>query len=211
MSFALLKRLIAPLSTVFGATLVGLSLLVSSAASAQDIQADNLFPRVKFVTNQGEMVVELNRMRAPLTVDNFLRYAVQGAYNSTLFHRVIEDFVVQGGGYATDFSAIETAEPIFNESGNGLRNQFGTIAMARERNPHTASSQFYFNVADNESLDPSSRRWGYAVFGRVVENDELLRSLASVETHTDPETGYQDVPVSPVVLMRVELLPREER
>lgn len=183
-------------------------LLVSIPVSAQDIQTDNLFPRVKFITDQGDMIVELDRMRAPITVDNFLTYAVQGKYDNTIFHRVINDFVIQGGGFKPGFEDVATGDTIVNESGNGLRNQFGTIAMARERDPHSAKSQFYFNVKDNDSLDPSPRRWGYAVFGRVVENDQLLHELASVETHTDADTGYDDVPVEPLILRRVELLPR---
>ncbi len=186
-----------------------LLLSVLMPVKAQDIQQNNLFPRVKFVTEHGEMVVELDRMRAPLTVDNFLRYVVAGDYNNTLFHRVVEDFVVQGGGYKADDSPVRTRDTVVNESGNGLTNQFATIAMARERNPHSASSQFYFNVKDNDSLNPSSRRWGYAVFGRVVENDALLYELASVETHTDPDTQADDVPVQPLRLIRVQLLPRE--
>lgn len=186
-----------------------LSLSFFTLASAQDIQESNLFPRVKFITEHGEMVVELDRMRAPITVDNFLTYVVQGKYDNTIFHRVIDEFVVQGGGFHPGFEEIEVGDTIVNESGNGLQNQFGTIAMARERAPHSAKSQFYFNTDDNDSLNPSSRRWGYAVFGRVVENAELLRQLAAVETHTHEQTGYDDVPVAPLILQRVELLPRD--
>lgn len=182
--------------------------IITAPVNSQDTQPDNLFPRVKFVTDHGEMIVELDRIRAPLTVENFLSYAVQGKYNDTLFHRVINDFVVQGGGFDTDFSDIETQDTIVNESGNGLGNRFATIAMARERDPHSAKSQFYFNLKDNDSLNPSPRRWGYAVFGQVVENAELLHELAAVETHTHEDTGYHDVPVKPLILRRVELLPR---
>ena len=185
-----------------------LVMLTAFNAGAQDIQENNLFPRVKFVTDKGEMIVELDRMRAPITVDNFLTYVVQGTYDNTMFHRVVDDFVVQGGGFHPGFEAIETGERIVNESGNGLQNKFGTIAMARERDPHSASSQFYFNANDNDSLNPSPRRWGYAVFGRVVENEDLLRELVDVETDTDEGTGYDDVPVEPLILQRVELLPR---
>ena len=185
-----------------------LVMLTAFNAGAQDIQENNLFPRVKFVTDKGEMIVELDRMRAPITVDNFLTYVVQGTYDNTMFHRVVDDFVVQGGGFHPGFEAIETGERIVNESGNGLQNKFGTIAMARERDPHSASSQFYFNANDNDSLNPSPRRWGYAVFGRVVENEDLLRELVDVETDTDDGTGYDDVPVEPLILQRVELLPR---
>lgn len=194
---------------LFNSLLAFAFLIVSGVASSQDIQENNLFPKVKFVTAQGEMIVELDRMRAPLTVDNFLNYVVAGKYDNTIFHRVIDDFVLQGGGFAPDFEAIETFEPVVNESGNGRENNFGTIAMARQRQPHSAQSQFYFNVADNDSLNPSSRRWGYAVFGRVIENDQLLRELVAVETHTHEETGYEDVPVQPLILQRVELLPRD--
>ncbi|MCC5879306.1 MAG: peptidylprolyl isomerase [Idiomarina sp.] len=185
-----------------------LMVLSTFSISAQDIQDSNLFPRVKFVTDKGEMIVELDRMRAPITVDNFLTYVVQGKYDNTLFHRVVSDFVVQGGGFNPGFEEIDTGDAIVNESGNGLQNMFGTIAMARERSPHSANKQFYFNVNDNDSLDPSPRRWGYAVFGRVVENEALLNELAEVETHTDEATGYDDVPVEPLLLQRVELLPR---
>lgn len=183
-------------------------ILSTLSVSAQDIQQSNLFPQVRFVTDQGDMVVELDRMRAPITVDNFLTYVVAGKYDNTVFHRIIDNFVVQGGGYNPGLEPIEAADDIVNESGNGLKNSFGTIAMARERKPHTASSQFYFNVQDNESLDPSPRRWGYAVFGKVVDNEELLIELASVETHTDSSTGFEDVPVEPIIVQRVELLPR---
>lgn len=183
-------------------------LMLNATVSAQDIQKNNLFPRVKFVTEHGDMIVELDRMRAPLTVDNFLHYVVSGDYDNTIFHRVVADFVVQGGGFHQGFEPVPTRDPVVNESGNGLQNQFGTIAMARERNPHSASSQFYFNINDNESLNPSTRRWGYAVFGRVVENDELLRQLGAVETHTDAETNYDDVPIEPLKLVRVELMPQ---
>ena len=209
MNFMRMKnKMIATWRQRLGYLMLFTSLMLSATASAQDIQPNNLFPRVKFVTEHGEMIVELDRMRAPLTVDNFLRYAVSGDYNNTIFHRVVADFVVQGGGFHEGFDPVETRDPIVNESGNGLQNQFGTIAMARERNPHSASSQFYFNINDNASLNPSSRRWGYAVFGRVVENDELLRRLSAVETHTDAETNYDDVPVEPLKLLRVELLPQ---
>ncbi|MGX5913567.1 peptidylprolyl isomerase [Aliidiomarina sp. Khilg15.8] len=188
---------------------LGLLLCMLGTASAQSIQSNNLFPQVKFVTAQGEMVVELNRMRAPIAVDNFLKYVVAGAYDNTLFHRVIDDFVVQGGGFTPDFEPIDTRDPVFNESGNGLENNFGTIAMARQKDPHSATSQFYFNAADNDKLNPSRRRWGYTVFGRVIENDQLIRELAAVETDTHEETGYNDVPVEPLILERVELLPRD--
>lgn len=189
---------------------LAIALVVAPLASANaDTQPDNIFPRVKFVTSHGNMVVELNRMRAPITVENFLEYVVDGSYNNTLFHRVINDFVVQGGGFDTDWESLPTRDPIVNESGNGLSNRFGTIAMARESAPHSATRQFYFNAKDNDSLNPSARRWGYTVFGEVIENAELLQEMMAVETAIHELTGYSDVPVEPMLLIRVELLPED--
>ncbi len=186
---------------------VSFILATSALAATTDTQADNLFPRLKFVTSHGDMVVELNRMRAPLTVANFLSYVADGSYNNTPFHRVIDHFVVQGGGFTADWQELETQKPIVNESGNGLKNRYGTLAMARQSDPHSAMRQFYFNTNDNESLDPSARRWGYAVFGEVVDNAELLRTLAAVPTGNHEQTGYVDVPLEPLMLIRVELIP----
>lgn len=183
------------------------STLSQAAIKTDDLQPDNLFPRVKMETSLGTLVVELDRTRAPITVDNFLRYAVDGHYNDSLFHRIIKDFVVQGGGYDLKFNERPTRAPIFNESGNGLSNSLGTIAMAREDAPYTATSQFYFNVANNDRLDPSPRRWGYAVFGEVVEGLEVLEAMAAVPTELDAKTGFSDVPSAPVILRKVTLLP----
>lgn len=178
----------------------------SSLAVKAQTQPDNLYPQVRFVTNMGDMVVELDRWRAPKTVEHFLQHVISGSYDNTVFNRVIKDFVVQGGGYTSTWEALPEGPTLINESGNGLRNQFGTIAMARQQAPHSARRQFYFNVKDNPSLDPNPRRWGYTVFGRVVENAELLHILAAVETHTHATTGLPDVPVTPVILERIELI-----
>lgn len=179
-------------------------------AEEGDIQETNLYPKVKFVTSMGEMVVELNRWKAPLTVDHFLKHVVSGSYNDTLFHRVVADFVVQGGGYERDWTPLPEGDTVVNESGNGLVNNFGTIALARVNDPHSAKRQFYFNVNDNDNLNPSSRRWGYAVFGQVIENAELLHELAKVETGFSDDLGFPDVPVEPLRLISVELLPEEK-
>ncbi|PMG39424.1 peptidylprolyl isomerase, partial [Shewanella sp. 10N.286.52.B9] len=145
------------------ASVLALSTMVAQAAV--DIQPDTLYPKVEFDTSMGKVVVELDRTRAPLTVDNFLTYVVKGDYDNTIFHRVIADFVVQGGGLTSEFEELPSLDPIVNESGNGLSNAMGTIAMARDNDPHSATRQFYFNVGDNKNLNPSKRRWGYAVFG----------------------------------------------
>ncbi|QSX39900.1 peptidylprolyl isomerase [Shewanella cyperi] len=177
-------------------------------ANAIDIQPDTLYPRVELDTSMGKIVVELDRTRAPITVDNFLTYVVKGEYDNTIFHRIIPDFVVQGGGLDLKLEEKKEDKPIVNESGNGLSNAFGTIAMARENEPHSATRQFYFNVADNTKLDPSKRRWGYAVFGEVVEGAEVLQAMAQVPTEDNAKLGWPDVPVTPVVLKRATLLPR---
>jgi len=180
----------------------------ASFANAIDIQPDTLYPRVELDTSMGKIVVELDRTRAPITVDNFLTYVVKGEYDNTIFHRIIADFVVQGGGLDLKLEEKPEGKPIVNESGNGLTNAFGTIAMARENEPHSATRQYYFNVADNTKLDPSKRRWGYAVFGEVVEGAEVLQAMAQVPTEDNAKLGWPDVPVTPVVLKRAILLPR---
>lgn len=195
---------------LLGLVALGLGLSTVAQANDADIQKDNLYPKVRFVTSMGDMVVELDRWRAPYTVDHFLNHVVSGSYNGSLFSRVIDDFVVQGGGYNTDWDSLPEGPTVINEAGNGLRNDFGTIAMARQNDPHSARRQFYFNVKDNDNLNPSPRRWGYAVFGRVVENAELLYEMAAVETHTHEETGFPDVPVETIELIRVELLPEAQ-
>jgi len=185
-------------------------LAVAVFPATADTQKDNLYPRVKFTTSMGEMVVELDRWRAPVTVEHFLQHAVSGSYNNTLFHRVVDNFVVQGGGYEADWTPLPEGDTVINESGNGLPNRFGTIAMARQQDPHSARRQFYFNTNDNDSLNPNPRRWGYAVFGRVIENEELLREMMAVETDFNEEANFPDVPVEPLVLLSVELLPEEK-
>lgn len=180
-----------------------------SSWAAIDIQPDSLYPQVEFDTSLGKIVVELDRTRAPITVDNFLTYVVKGEYNNTIFHRVISDFVVQGGGLNPQLEELPAGKPIVNESGNGLSNSMGTIAMARDNEPHSATRQFYFNVADNTKLDPSRRRWGYAVFGEVIEGKQVLEAMAVVETTTNAKLNWPDVPVTPIILKTAKLLPKK--
>ncbi|KFZ36397.1 peptidylprolyl isomerase [Shewanella mangrovi] len=185
------------------------SLVSQLAVAAVDIQKDNLYPVVEMDTSMGKIVMELDRTRAPITVDNFLTYVVKGEYDNTIFHRVIADFVVQGGGLDPNYKERPEGKPIFNESGNGLSNETGTIAMARENDPHSAIRQFYFNVADNKKLDPSSRRWGYAVFGEVTEGMDVLQKMSQVPTGENSELHWQDVPLTPIILKKATLLPRK--
>jgi len=189
-------------------------LLASLPAAAVDcdppeVLPDNLFPSVKLETSMGDIVVELNRRRAPASSNNFLRYVLDGLYDNTIFHRVIPEFVIQGGGYDKDFNERPTFPAVINESGNGLKNSQWTIAMARFEDPHSAKAQFYFNLQDNDNLDPSSRRWGYTVFGDVIEGQEVLQKIAVVKTHYSSLLDAPDVPESPVTLNRATVLPAD--
>lgn len=166
---------------------------------------DNMFPTIKLETSMGDIEVELNRMRAPATVNNFLRYVLEGEYDGTIFHRVMFGFVVQGGGYTTDIEEKTMHENVLNESGNGLQNITGSIAMARYEDPHSATRQFYFNMSDNSSLDPGSRNWGYTVFGEVISGMEVLEAIADVETGYSEALDAEDVPVTPVLLIRASV------
>ena len=194
---------------IVGALLLNLALF-SSAACTKNIAIDptNIYPKVKLETSMGIIVVELDRVKAPITVDNFLTYVITGEYNNTIFHRIVEDFIVQGGGYDADFIPKKTNKDIVNESGNGLKNEIGTIAMAKENRPHTANRQFFFNINDNTNLDPG-RRWGYTVFGAIVEGDEVLEAIAKVKTDYDEALGWENVPLEPVILIKATLLPAE--
>lgn len=185
-------------------------IIITQQSSAKNIAIDptNIYPKVKLETSMGIIIVELDRVRAPITVDNFLMYVITGEYDNTIFHRIISDFIVQGGGYDGDYTPKKLNEDIVNESGNGLKNEVGTIAMAKESRPHTANRQFFFNINDNTSLDPG-RRWGYTVFGAIVEGDEVLAAMAKVKTDYDESLGWEDVPLEPIMLIKATLLPAE--
>ncbi len=190
--------------------LMSLIILCSNASQAEETEIDpyNIFPKVKLETSMGNIIVELDRTKAPITVNNFLTYVVNGEYDNTIFHRVLADFIVQGGGYDPNFTIKKVNKNIINESGNGLKNEMGTIAMAKESKPHTANRQFFFNVKDNTNLDPG-RRWGYAVFGNITEGLEVLESMAKVETDFNAEMSWSDVPVKPIILIKATLLAAE--
>jgi cyclophilin family peptidyl-prolyl cis-trans isomerase len=180
-----------------------LALLPPLAATAQ--APATLAPRVKFETSLGDFVVEIDTVRAPLTGENFLRYVRDGAYDGTVFHRVIPNFVVQGGGYDERLAERTARASIPNESGNGLSNRRGTLGLAREESPHSGSSQFYVNLVDNGGLDPLPSRWGYAVFGRVVEGMDVIDRIAYLRTETVRDFGA-DVPVDRPLVKRAYVL-----
>lgn len=161
---------------------------------------------VRIETNMGAIVVELDAARAPLTVQNFLQYVVEGHYEGTVFHRVAASFIAQGGGYLPDLTERPAERTVPNESGNGLNNLRGTIAMARKSDPHSAAAEFYFNLVDNSvSLDPRPSRWGYAVFGKVVEGLDVMDSIGGVPTGAGGPFD-RDVPIEPIVIERIVLL-----
>jgi peptidyl-prolyl cis-trans isomerase B (cyclophilin B) len=162
---------------------------------------------VKLVTNFGNIVLQLDAEKAPVTVANFLEYVNSGFYNGTIFHRVIDGFMVQGGGMQPGMQQKSTREEIKNEADNGLKNKAYTIAMARTPNPHSASSQFFINVADNDFLNfsaPTSQGWGYCVFGKVVEGMEVVDKIAKVKAGS--KAGHQDVPLDDVVIQLAEVV-----
>jgi cyclophilin family peptidyl-prolyl cis-trans isomerase len=164
----------------------------SATSSAASIE------RVVLQTNKGAIEIELFTDRAPVTVANFLKYVDAGYYNGLVFHRVIDGFMIQGGGYDADLKARAPNAPIVNESKNGLHNIVGAVAMARTNAPDSATSQFYINVADNPDLDFKTGHPGYCVFGKVVSGTDVVEAIASVRTTF--KGGMQDVPIDPVVI-----------
>jgi peptidyl-prolyl cis-trans isomerase B (cyclophilin B) len=164
-------------------------------------------PRVIVSTSLGDMVIELNREKAPVTTENFLGYVGAGHFDGTVFHRVIPGFMIQGGGFTAEMRQRPTNSPIENEADNGLKNERGTIAMARTSDPHSASSQFFINLTDNSFLDHKAKNaqgWGYAVFGKVVDGLEVVDAIAQVPTET--RGPHSDVPKEPVLIERISLL-----
>lgn len=165
------------------------------------------FPQVELITNKGRIVLELNDEKAPITVANFLAYVRDGFYDGVIFHRVIDGFMIQGGGFDESFHEKVTRDSIENEANNGLSNDLGTIAMARTQAPHSASAQFFINVANNSFLNhtsPTPQGWGYAVFGKVTEGMEVVNEIKGVRTGS---RGYhQDVPLENVVIETAKVI-----
>ncbi len=157
-------------------------------------------------TTLGDITLELDAEKAPTTVENFLSYAKDGFFEGTIFHRVIDNFMIQGGGMTADMSQKKTNAPIKNEADNGLKNAKGTIAMARTNDPHSATAQFFINVSDNDFLNhksPSPQGWGYAVFGKVVSGMDVVEKIKGVKTG---RRGYHDdVPVDTITIERVSI------
>jgi len=177
--------------------MISAGLMLSLAACAA--------PTVEMQTSMGTIVIELDSEKAPKTVQNFLQYARDGYYTDTIFHRVIDGFMIQGGGFTRDMGPKPSNKSVENEGKNGLKNVRGTIAMARTSDPHSATAQFFINHKDNAMLDyPSRDGWGYAVFGKVVQGMDVVDKIAKVPTGN--RAMYQNVPVEPVVIQSVKII-----
>ena len=162
---------------------------------------------VMMTTTVGPMTIELDADSAPKTVENFLSYVAGGFYDDTIFHRVIDNFMIQGGGFTADMEQKSTQAPIENEANNGLKNQRGTIAMARTQDPHSATAQFFINVQDNDFLNHTGENmqgWGYAVFGKVTDGEDVLDKIRGVQTGS--QAGHQDVPVEPIIIESLAII-----
>lgn len=176
------------------------AMLIAAPALAQNT-------RVELATNRGVIVLELDDKKAPKSVANFVQYVKDGHYNGTIFHRVIDGFMIQGGGFDKDMNQKPTRAPIENEAGNGLKNDNGTVAMARTPNPHSASAQFFINVKNNDFLnfrEPSPQGFGYAVFGKVVAGMDVVEKITKVATGN--AGGHQNVPREPIVIEKASIL-----
>ena len=183
--------------------LVGLCVLPAQAASKHATKGK--VKMVKLHTNQGTITLQLDAEKAPVTVKNFLDYVNSGFYSNTVFHRVIPNFMIQGGGFEPGLQQKPTNAPIKNEAANGLKNDIYTIAMARTGDPHSATAQFFINTKNNSFLDyPGQDGWGYCVFGKVVEGKEVVDAIGKVRTGSSQ--GYQDVPVEDVIITKAEVV-----
>jgi len=178
----------------------------AAAAKADKTATPAASPQVQVVTSLGNFTIELNAERAPLTVAHFLKYVDQGQYSGTIFHRVVANFVIQGGGFDTSYKLKPAPSKVVNESGNGLSNTRGTVGMARSAAPHGADAQFYVNLFDNAALDPSQTRWGYAVFGKVIQGMDVVDRIGNLATGKVGPFN-EDAPLKQVVIERIERVP----
>ncbi|SVC97826.1 uncharacterized protein METZ01_LOCUS350680 [marine metagenome] len=182
--------------------LIILALLFNQVSDAEEFLPNH--PRVILETTEGTIMLELDSKKAPITVRNFIELVDKKFYNRTVFHRVIPGFMIQGGGFNKDLEKKESSKTIANESGNGISNLRGTIAMARTVQPHSAGSQFFINVEDNLALNPNSNNWGYAVFGYVIDGMDIVDKIS--ETPTSSSGRFKsDVPIVPIIITKARL------
>ena len=181
-----------------------LAILAALSTLAISLPAWSANPTVEMKTNFGTITIELYQDKAPKTVANFIQYVKDGFYSGTVFHRVIDGFMIQGGGFDLGMNQKATRAPLENEAKNGLKNQIGTLAMARTGNPHSATAQFFINLVNNDGLDyPAQDGWGYCVFGKVTQGMDVVNKISKVGTGS--VKGFQDVPVKPVLIESVKL------
>ncbi len=181
--------------------------LTSTLSFATENNMSDKQTKVKMTTTLGEIIIQLNTEKAPVSAANFLTYVNEGFYNGTIFHRVIPDFMAQGGGFDTSFNQKAVHAPIKNEANNGLKNTRGTLAMARTNDPNSATAQFFINYKDNSFLNhtsPTSSGWGYAVFGEVIEGMDVVDTMAKQATGN--RGGHQDVPKTDIVIEKAEVV-----
>lgn len=184
-----------------------LSLALAGLLAAPALAAEHPAPAVKLETSMGDIVLRLDAAKAPETTANFLEYVKAGFYDGVVFHRVINDFMIQGGGMTPDMKEKSTRKPIRNEAANGLKNTKYTVAMARTADPHSASAQFFINVKDNAFLDyksPTIQGWGYAVFGKVIKGQDVVDKIKTVPT--GDKGMHQDVPREPVLIRKASII-----
>jgi peptidyl-prolyl cis-trans isomerase B (cyclophilin B) len=181
--------------------------LTSTLSFATENNMSDKQTKVKMTTTLGEIIIQLNTEKAPVSSANFLTYVNEGFYNGTIFHRIIPDFMAQGGGFDTSFNQKAVHAPIKNEANNGLKNTRGTLAMARTNDPNSATAQFFINYKDNSFLNhtsPTSSGWGYAVFGEVIEGMDVVDAMAKQATGN--RGGHQDVPKTDIVIEKAEVV-----
>ena len=188
-----------------------LSTVINAASAQVEKRAPYpSYPNIEVSTNMGKFYMSLDDNRAPITTKNFLDYITEEQYNNTIFHRVIPGFMAQGGGFDEKFNELPTRSPIINESGNGLSNLKGTVAMARHFDPHSATAQFYINLVDNQKLDPRPDRWGYTVFGEVVTGMHIIEELGA--RPTGPGGDFEkDVPLKPFIVLSMRIMGADEK
>ncbi len=208
MSLSLFYRSMVTMTFLVMFSLTGTQALAQSVSQTnQDSTSMSTSPRVKLTTSAGEIVIELDTANAPVSAENFLTYVRDGFYDNTIFHRVIDGFMIQGGGFEPGMKQKSTGAPIENEANNGLKNDKYTLAMARTNDPHSATAQFFINVANNDFLNhtaPTAQGWGYAVFGKVVEGQDVVDQIRTVRTGN---AGFhQNVPVEDVVITSATVL-----
>jgi len=185
--------------------LLSLSPTLSAACPTDQAYPDVTYPELTIETNLGQVVIELDRRRAPLTVNHFLHMVINKTYDDNMVHRVVPDYVIQTGAFKTDLTSIKSCGKLSNESGNGLSNDRGTLAMARHDDPHSAETSFYINLNDNVNLDPNKKSWGYTVFGYVVSGMEVIEKMAQVKTEFNAQLDAKDVPVNLIQIITMRL------